>query len=289
MNRPTGVTVAGWLLVAAGGMVIASLPFRLANPEFESMQRSFGWTLSLALALVSVTAVVNLVAGTAILNERNWGRLLYLWFTPAALFLEWAFLRGQTDVCSSWWEIALYVVSFVLLTRPDAQAWFGAPLHPPPEHHGWPLRSGWVLMGAAGALLAALATLVWGIGLCAYAAGSYTEGFSAALRDPFPRYVLPALATAPLVGALLGLGFARRPPTVLATPLLAATAAVFNHGFIYTAMLVAAFSHGPLRGAAGHAAMLPLIGVFLGATAAPLWIPGAFLLRSIALRLPRVP
>lgn len=282
MNRPTGVTAAGWILVAAGAVVLVSLPFRAANPEFARGLQTFGWEWGLAFGLVAVMALIDVAAGIAVLDERNWGRLLYLWATPAALFVEWAFLRSQTDVCSSWWEIGLYVGVFVLLTRHDAREWFGAPPHP--HHEAGPSPRGWALMAVAGALAAALATVVWGLGLCAYAAGNYADGFTGAVEHQFPKYVLPALALAPAFGALLGLWFARRPPTLAATPLLAAAAAVLNHSLVYLAMLVAELSHAAPP---GEVALLPLIGVFLGATAAPLWIAPAFLLRSVALRLPR--
>lgn len=283
MNRPLGVTVAGWTLVAAGGIALAGLPFRLANTEFERMLQTYGWTLWLSLALVAVASAVNFAAGVAILNERNWGRLLYLWFTPAALFVEWIFLRGQTDVCSSWWEIVLYIALFVLLTRPDAQAWFGAPLHPHHLHRAGPSRGAWFFMAAAGATLAVAATLVWALGLYAYAAVSFTEGATGAFRQQFSTYVLPPLATAPLFGLFVGVYFAHRPPTLLATPFIAAVAAVLNHSVLYIVMLA---TQAP-PGEPGMAMLVPFLGVFLGATAAPLWIPAAFLLRSFSLRLKR--
>jgi hypothetical protein len=65
---------------------------------------------------------MGLVAGIAIFNGMNWGRLLYLIFTPVSMVLQWL-LYGFKPM--SFIGLGIYAVMLILLTTTAASDFFG--------------------------------------------------------------------------------------------------------------------------------------------------------------------
>ena len=66
------------------------------------------------------TAIVWLIAGIAMLNGLNWGRLLYLSFRPISIITGFVSNRGSDTILKA----AIYILFLFLLTRPAVSEFF---------------------------------------------------------------------------------------------------------------------------------------------------------------------
>jgi lysylphosphatidylglycerol synthetase-like protein (DUF2156 family) len=123
------IPVIAWILIVRS---ILGLPF-LVNYISQSIS---GTANSITPVLWAVMAVGHIVLGVAILKGLNWGRVVYLCYTPISIvsgvvrFFVLANSSGDanleiiTQVPIFVLEIAFYIVSFIFLTKPAASSFF---------------------------------------------------------------------------------------------------------------------------------------------------------------------
>ena len=121
IHRPARVTVIAWLLIVSGALGVLSIPFTLAMRESRELLERSGVPLGISIALTVLLIAVALTCGIAMLARRNWGRVLYLWFGPISIALEWV-LRGFRPM--SILSVIGYLVILWLLTSPPTIAYF---------------------------------------------------------------------------------------------------------------------------------------------------------------------
>lgn len=129
LKRPASVTAIGWFILIGGIVSLTCIPVVWAIPELQRTVEARGWGLTEGTLWTAVGGLINVASGLAILKGLNWGRLLYLIYVPLSLLLFWL-LEGFDPLWLT--SIPLYVVIFVLLTRPAAAAFFAseAPARP---------------------------------------------------------------------------------------------------------------------------------------------------------------
>ena len=123
LKRPASVTAIGWFILIVGVVSLTCTPVVWAIPEVQRSVEARGWGLTEAALWGAVGGLVDVASGLAILKGLNWGRLLYLIYLPLSLVLLWL-LKGFDPLWLT--SIPLYVVIFVLLTRPAAAAFFAS-------------------------------------------------------------------------------------------------------------------------------------------------------------------
>ena len=110
-KRPLSVTIAGYVIVAAGIMGLA-----YHSPEW--LQRPF----HSEIIWISLLRLLAVVAGFAMLRGHNWGR----WLT-----LVWIAFHVVVSYWHGWPEVAMHAallaVFAYILFRPAANAYFQPP------------------------------------------------------------------------------------------------------------------------------------------------------------------
>ncbi len=130
MKRPGGIVTIGWILIVKPLLRVMLLDFVEIQQYSASDFTGFGYLIQVVLGVV-----VFVVLGAAILSGLNWGRVSYLFYTPAWIIYNAAvqFIRLQRPISVSIIEIvdytlvlemAFYVVILILLTRPSISAYY---------------------------------------------------------------------------------------------------------------------------------------------------------------------
>lgn len=121
VERPTSVTVISALVIVAGVVALVVLPFLFLSEEGRFALEDAGVSVGPALIESVVAGAITLILGIAILQGRNWGRMVYLWLNPIYSAASW-FLYGfySADIPG----VVFYIAALWFLTRPDAAAYF---------------------------------------------------------------------------------------------------------------------------------------------------------------------
>ena len=129
---PATVIVVAVLLIAVGGLWLLGLAFALAVPHVPELARIFKQrgTNTGTLELRAVNGAVMVASGIAMLLRRNWGRLLYLLYSPVQYVLVLFLTRFSLMQLP---RLAVYIVFLILLTRPKVNAFFADRAGPPAE------------------------------------------------------------------------------------------------------------------------------------------------------------
>lgn len=122
-KRPTRVTVIAWIIIVTSSLGLVSTPFTATMPQVKRMLEATGTSVPIALLLAFVAGGIGLVSGVAMLRGINWGRLLYLGFTPFSFALSWVLYGFRPLYILS---VLFYLVVLVLLTRPAASVFFSS-------------------------------------------------------------------------------------------------------------------------------------------------------------------
>lgn len=102
---------------------ILAAPIVFLNPATRQMVEESTDSPVAGLALGVVAGVLDIAAGSGMLNGRRWGRRLYLVATPVLLALSLA-LQGTGSIGLPLLGLAVYSVIVGLLTRPPAREYF---------------------------------------------------------------------------------------------------------------------------------------------------------------------
>lgn len=105
-RRPKSVSVIAWVLIVACSAYCIYL--------MSNLYRDTPSIINL------VSSAVCIISGIAMLNGRNWGRLLYLYYRPIAIV--YGFLRKPDFEVIP--KVVIYIVFLFFLTRPSASLFF---------------------------------------------------------------------------------------------------------------------------------------------------------------------
>ena len=90
-------------------------------PEYERILGEKGISLATAVIWRIVSGIIIIVSGIALLKGLNWGRLLYLSFTPIAAVLSWLLYGFRPTAIIG---IIFYLIVLFFLTQPPASTFF---------------------------------------------------------------------------------------------------------------------------------------------------------------------
>ena len=120
-RRPRSVTVIAWYTIINGLLHAAMFPKLLNTSVGLRVLHAMGIPLQVAVGWTLASSATHITAGIAMLQQHNWGRLLYLGFVPVALLLTMALYGFHLyDLVA----VILYGCFFVVLMRPTAAAFF---------------------------------------------------------------------------------------------------------------------------------------------------------------------
>ena len=118
---PLSVTVIGWFLMVTATLGLVVTPCTLRMPEFQRIYEAAGVSDAAALLWTLLGHAVTLISGIAIFKGHNWGRVLYIFFTPVSMVGSgFIFGFGLFYVLS----VIVYMVFLLLLTRSAPAAFF---------------------------------------------------------------------------------------------------------------------------------------------------------------------
>ncbi|KGU98092.1 hypothetical protein [Burkholderia pseudomallei] len=121
MKRPLSLTVLAWFVIVSNVIGLISMPFSLRDPNAVALLRYSPLPLEATVAIAVVSEGLHLVAGTAILKRRIWGRTLYAIVALAgfAISVFTTPFKGMLSIAA-----ALIALFLFILYRPAATAYF---------------------------------------------------------------------------------------------------------------------------------------------------------------------
>ena len=88
-KRPTSITIIAWLIIGMAVITLATTTITLLNPEFkkqsEKLMKQNSAPLMVQYILMYLGAMVSFVSGVAMINAKNWGRILYVGWSGLSL------------------------------------------------------------------------------------------------------------------------------------------------------------------------------------------------------------
>ena len=122
MQRPTSLTVIGWILIVFGAFGLLATAMLPKNPAATDLLAQSPLPLSVHLAIGAIGALISMICGYGILKGLGWSRLLYVGWTVISIAIA-LFSMPMTSLMAVGWAIQAVII--VLLFRPAANAWFG--------------------------------------------------------------------------------------------------------------------------------------------------------------------
>ncbi len=119
--RPTIVSVMGWLIIVFSIIGLLGSLVTVFSPDLQKMMLEMDRSLTRDLIFSVIYTVIAFISGLAILKGHSWGRLLYLIMFPSSLLII-VILDGFQPLLIT--SVIMYIVMFVLLTRPAFNAYF---------------------------------------------------------------------------------------------------------------------------------------------------------------------
>ena len=129
-KRPTSVTVIAWIILASNGITMVCMPLASTMPEVQDAYEKMGMSVAVAMFWVVVGGAIGIASAIAMLNGLNWGRLLYLIFSPISIVLGWIIYGFRPSSIPS---VIVYIVFLLFLMGPDASKYFGGRVSAIPE------------------------------------------------------------------------------------------------------------------------------------------------------------
>jgi len=118
-KRPISLTIIGWLLIIAGGIILITNLGSLSKVK-ETTSSSSIYILQLIYNYVKVSFA--LISGIGILNRRNWARFLYLICWIGYLVIYIVRLKPMTTGVIG--ATILFLITVFYLFRPKANDYF---------------------------------------------------------------------------------------------------------------------------------------------------------------------
>lgn len=121
-QRPTSLTVIGWLLIVLGGLALLGMLMVAGNPVATQMLEQSPLPVSAHLAIGVIGGLISIACGYGVLKGLGWSRLLYTGWILVSVAITLATMPF-TSLMVFGWVIQAIIIFF--LYRPEAGAWFG--------------------------------------------------------------------------------------------------------------------------------------------------------------------
>lgn len=122
MQRPTSMTVIGWVLILLGAFGALGTLMATSNPVAQQMFEQSPLPVPVHLAMGVVGSLISIVCGYGVLKGLGWSRLLYTAWILLTAAVTLAVMPFTSLMLVSW---AIQAVIIFFLFRPEASAWFG--------------------------------------------------------------------------------------------------------------------------------------------------------------------
>lgn len=121
MNRPTSLTIIGWLLIVMGIFGLISQLTMQDNPAVQQVLAESPLPASVHMILGIIGAIVGVVSGYGVLKGMNWSRYLYVGWSAVGLVIGLLTTPFTSIMVLS--LVFVGVFAFFLF-RPAANDWF---------------------------------------------------------------------------------------------------------------------------------------------------------------------
>jgi hypothetical protein len=122
MQRPTSLTVTGWVLIVLGAFGLLATLMVPANPVATAMLEQSPLPVSVHIAIGAIGALISIASGYGVLKGFGWSRLLYTAWILISVAITLVTMPF-TSLMVVGWVIQAAIIFF--LFRPEANAWFG--------------------------------------------------------------------------------------------------------------------------------------------------------------------
>jgi hypothetical protein len=155
---PVSVTVLSWFLIGSSVFVILYLPFSFNNPQVLKIWAILEISPERVTFLSILSLMVNAGSGAGMLNRKRWGKLLYLFGTPALLAVT-AVIYNFKMIETIEWGAGLYLLVLVVLTRTPVTEYFSDTTEKKPAEMGVQTADG---SSVSGKKIGAVVLLIFG-------------------------------------------------------------------------------------------------------------------------------
>lgn len=119
-KRPTSITIIAWLIIVMGVITLITTSIALINPEMreqsEELMKQSNAPVMVQYILMYMGLGVSFVSGIAMLNAKNWGRVLYVVWN--AFSLIYGFITSPVKMGLLPSVIFTLVIVFFLFREP---------------------------------------------------------------------------------------------------------------------------------------------------------------------------
>lgn len=122
MQRPTSLTVIGWVLIIFGAFGVLGTLMLPANPVATVILKQSPLPLSAHIAIGAIGALISVACGYGVLKGLGWSRLLYVTWILISVLITLVTMPFSSLMVVGW---VLQAVIIFFLFRPEASAWFG--------------------------------------------------------------------------------------------------------------------------------------------------------------------
>lgn len=122
--RPRSVSIISWIIIILGCSAlynVVRMPEIFSKPEYQKLAEVTGESLGVSMLITSISGILFLASGIAMLKGFNWGRLLYLWGVGIMVLFN-IITRGFSPLVIP--SIIIYIIFFIFLTRSAVSEFF---------------------------------------------------------------------------------------------------------------------------------------------------------------------
>jgi hypothetical protein len=121
MQRPTSLTVIGWVLIVFGAFGLLGTMMLPANPVAAELMKQSPLPMSAHVAIGAIGALISIACGVGVLKGLGWSRLLYTAWVLISVVIALVSMPFSSLMVVGW---LLQAVIIFFLFRPEAGAWF---------------------------------------------------------------------------------------------------------------------------------------------------------------------
>ena len=121
-QRPTSLTIIGWLLIVMGAFGALATLMLPNNPVAAQMLEQSALPMSAHIAIGLIGSLISIACGFGVLKGLAWSRLLYVGWTIVSIVIALIGTPFNSIMLVGW---LLQAVIIFFLFRPAASAWFG--------------------------------------------------------------------------------------------------------------------------------------------------------------------
>lgn len=121
MQRPTSLTIVGWVLIIFGAFGVLGTLLLPANPVATEILKQSPLPLSAHIAIGAIGALISIACGYGVLKGLGWSRPLYVTWVLISVLITLVSMPFSSLMVVGW---VLQAVIIFFLFRPEARAWF---------------------------------------------------------------------------------------------------------------------------------------------------------------------